>query len=305
MAVGKVIIEVDDDDDDVAIIEGYVPEESETDSICLRFVDIEESASIDDVVASFSKVESNDPGTRRSDRKRKLRYHLGGFKGEDLLNLRRHHNLAAVRLHILEKRPTFKLDQPLILFLPLGMRDMDDSNKITISIPFHWNNRALSDVVTAATHTLCLSKEELEKVFGDLILIQRTPDDNLRRRKVPKTRDDEVQSEVLMESLIQIANLTDSTKADIASKESNPRIERGFRGTFLHSPVSPTSDDPETVVVETHQTNGHDIRKGEIHQEANGCLIVKMENEENASGQAPGSSVAEECADRHKSQPLM
>jgi hypothetical protein len=258
-SVGNVLKQVDGD---VEIIEGQVPAKSDVDAFCLRFVDVEDSANIDDVVASLGRVEFNDLGARRSGRKRKLRYHLVGFKGDDLLNLRRHHNLAAVRLHILEKRPNFKLDQPLILFLPLGTRDKEGCNKITISIPFTWNSRALSDVVVAATQNIRLRKDELDKLFSDLVLIQRTLNTNFPRRKVPKTQDDEVQSEVLLESLLQIANLTGRAKCDNQSKQLTRRVERGFRGTFLHTPVSPTSDEPEKVVTETHKTNGQDSQKG-------------------------------------------
>lgn len=257
-AVGKVVIQVDDDGDDFVIIDGQVPAESDADAFCLQFVDVEESANIDNILASLGQVESNDPGARRSGRKRKLRYHLGGLKGENLLNLRRHHNLAAVRLHILEKRPNFKLDQPLTLFLPLGRQDKEGCNKITVSIPFNWNTRVLSDIVAAATQNLCLCKDELDKVFDGLVLIQRTPNDNLPRRKLPKTWDDEVQTEVLLESLLQIANLTARAENDNACKKSTRRVERGFRGTFLHSPVSPISDESERFDSDTHKTNGQD-----------------------------------------------
>ena len=313
LAPAEVVVPVGDDVQ-IICVGRPAPKESDAEVLRLRLLEVEEGANLEEVISSLSQVYSitEDTGIRRSGRKRKQRYHLGGVKVEELLNVRRDHNVAAVRLHILEKRPNFKLDQPLLLLLPLLVRicetrKKEDSNNITIAIPFDWNKRLISEVVADATESLHLSTEELDKVFGAMVLIRYAPGEALpAKRKAARSREDEAQIEALMESLLQTANLTDKNEPEheTEKKKTNRRVERGFTGTFLHSTLEPTS---ETERVETADSevagNGQDHPNGALNQDATLCVIVESDNEDDAAdsevtgnGQDPQNGAANQDA---------
>ena len=270
----RAIFEVDDD---VQVVSGPANAKSADLGLSLRIVAVEEKANLDDFIASLVHDDSQDMGIRRSGRKRKQRYPLGGAKVEEFLSLRRCHNLAAVRLHVLEKLVGFEVDQPLILLLNC---DGDDKKKMKIEIPSFWNTRSMSEVVVDATKSLGLSDDDLEKVYSDMTLIFHATEDAYPKRKNARNREGEAHREALMESLLLIANLTDQNKLKTQAKNGTRRVERGFSGTFLQSSFEPAGETGDVLSTQVDIEVSHeDASEGILNSDTCVYVIAESDNE--------------------------
>jgi hypothetical protein len=273
----KVIFDVDDG---VQIIDGPAEMKSPDLGLCLAILAIEAKANVDDVIASLRSNVSHDTGIRRSGRKRKQRYPLGGGgKGVEHLSLRRCHNFAAVRLHLLEKLVGFKIDQPLTLLLNLSAGDGVDNNHMKIQVCNSWNSRAISRVVSDATKGLGLSDDDLERVYDDMAIIFHSAEDAHSNRKNARNSEDEAQREALMESLLETANLTDRSKLKTETNGTR-RVEQGFTGTFLQSSFTPVCEAGDTVSTQPLNGVSHEAtRKAIFNGENTSYLIAESDDE--------------------------
>jgi len=174
----------------------YVNDAEHIDVFSLRLLDIKQGVDpktvIDLLNPNNNKLGSGD-GPRRSTRKRKERYHYGPIIREDILSVRKSHNLAAVRLQILEKKPDFQLDQTLVFCLLLEYLDTLEcaSKNIIVQIPFEWNNKTISDVIDDATIHLAHGKELHHKLYDNIILILPGMDALQPRPKQKRPKSDE------------------------------------------------------------------------------------------------------------------
>lgn len=291
-------------DDDVQIIEIAAQPSTRADQLSIRVLEVTNDANLDDVVTSLLKSNSQlgESSVRRSGRKRKQRFALGPVKGDEVLNVRQDHNMAAVRLHIFEKDQTFVLDQPLHLLIPTVVGeskhigealarkeeeivvDVDqpaagqgDESRVgsTVAIPFDFNEKSIYDVVKNAVEDKHLSSEQLGEFLAELVFIRRAPKTVLHNRKNSKgNTQDEDQTTVLMDSLLQVANLTDEndSKANNGKKKSSRRVERGFTGTFLHTASTQPVEEPDTL--EKASNAGGDLEKVRSPEKPPQCVVI-------------------------------
>lgn len=256
----KVIFDVDDG---VQVIDWPAETKSHDMGFCLRIVAMEAKANVDDVISSLRHNDSHDTGIRRSGRKRKQRYQLGGGTGLEQLNLRSCHNFAAVRLLLLEKAVGFKIDQPLILLLNLSAGDGVDDNRVKIDIHSNWNSLAISQVIADATKSLGLSDDDMERVYDDMTIMFHSAEEAHPKRKTARNGEDEAQREAMMESLLQTANLTD--RSDVKTETNGTRrVERGFTGTFLQSPFTPAGEADDMVSAQSLNGVNHEVTRKAI-----------------------------------------
>jgi hypothetical protein len=251
LQVGEV--EVLDVDMDTAVQEGH--------NISIRVCAVKSVADIDTVLSTMddSPVCTEDASTtdhfrRRSGRKRRQRFSLGVVEKEDVISVLQTHNFAALRLFLYEKCPSFRVDHQLILVFPTlkealppacdenGQTERKDgiqslSRPLSIQIPYEWNTKPLSEALDLATKDMSLS--EAEKIAGltELVLIRQSGGEFEGRRK--RTKSEPQQSnDILMESLLETANLSSSVDTSLGSMATGKgnsvrRPERGFRGTLL------------------------------------------------------------------------
>jgi hypothetical protein len=238
------VVVIENNADDVIDVDAPV----QKDKAQLRLLEIDAGAKMEDVLDSLVQGETTpDTAMRRSSRKRKSRYHLGPIKEDSLLSVRKDHNFAAIRLHILEKHPNFKVDMELVLFLPthiLAGKDKDESKFSVTTVPFDWNSRPLFEVVAEATESLQLTSDDLEKILQEALLVRQSATGVASRVKAKEEDENQV---ALVDSLLQIANLNDPNAPDTPEsktkkKSSNASVERGFTGTFLHSALQSTTE---------------------------------------------------------------
>jgi hypothetical protein len=238
-------------DDNVRLIDLCDPsvEDSEIELVSLRVLEIEQEAHMDKVIESLVKqTEEEYKSVRRSGRKRKQRYRVGPVVGEITVKIRREHNVAAVRLHIYESDSDCKLDQPLT-FLLLGsdiaklVESNTEARNIEMVVPFDWNNRVVAEVIADVTEELELDQATLNGLLEKMIIIRRSNRPALSKRKSVEAEDNSLPTELLVDSLLQIANLDDEKRHTTDSDKNNCRkIERGFAGTFLHGAVQNPSE---------------------------------------------------------------
>ena len=235
-------------DNVVELIDEPVRTQSDDPEVCLRLVFICSNSNLDDVIDSLSQIGSEVEGVRRSSRKRKQRYNLGDIMGEDILRIRRSHNMAAARLHILEKHSNFRLEDPIVLVPNLVLCE-PEHKYCKIAIPFDWNERIFSEVVCDAIRRQGLPEDDCDKLMETMTIIAYTDERDLQKRKTGRRlRDDEAQAESSLESLLKNANLTDRRKLHESTKKGSRRIERGFTGTFLHSTPTVLSGEVNSIL---------------------------------------------------------
>ena len=113
-------------------------------NICL--LDIKQDVNILEIAAlinpnvdSANKNSDGLCGPRRSTRKRKERYCYGPILGKETMSIQKSQNLAALRLHILEKKPDFELNQLLFLCLLLERTELKEDISSNILSNYYLN----------------------------------------------------------------------------------------------------------------------------------------------------------------------
>ena len=266
-----------DTDDEVRIVKGPAETKSDDLGLGLRVLAVDAKTNLDEFIACLGRSDSQDSVFRRSGRMRKQRYQFGGAKVEEFLSLRRCHNLAAVRLHVLEKLAGFNIDQSFIFLLNC---DDADSNKLKIEIPSAWNERSISEVVVDATKSLRISDDDLEKVFNGMTLIFHVNEEAHPKQRTARNRDDEAQREALMESLLLVANLTDHFKPKTDAKNGSRRAERGFTGTLLQSAFKPADGAGDVLSTQGFMDVKHeDTSKRILNSETSVYMIAESDSE--------------------------
>jgi hypothetical protein len=209
-------------DDEVTIV--HQPSQKDGELLTFRLLQVEETLSHQKMIEVLTEVESEESRTRRSSRKRKLRTPSAGIIAQECLMLCTDHNMAAVRLHILEKIDNFEPKLPLRLFLP--------QNSNCIEIPYEWNEKSIKEIVQEAVKVDLTSIEHFD-IFHNITLIYQVPTKATNYSHI----DGEAEGEALLESLLQIANLSSYVEIEQESSfkknKSSRDVEKGFKGTFL------------------------------------------------------------------------
>jgi len=267
----------------------YVNDAEHIDVFSLRLLDIKQGVDpktvIDLLNPNNNKLGSGD-GPRRSTRKRKERYHYGPIIREDILSVRKSHNLAAVRLQILEKKPDFQLDQTLVFCLLLEYLDTLEcaSKNIIVQIPFEWNNKTISDVIDDATIHLAHGKELHHKLYDNIILILPGMDALQPRPKQKRPKSDECTNETLLDSLFQIANLQNMINTPAIKETCRRNVEIGFKGTFLHASKHQPKRDENSIAITTECLSYVDPLSDSIKSS---CIVVDSDSEDSSNNIKP------------------
>lgn len=233
-------------------------EEIPGDTFSLRVFVAESGASSDAALSGLSQciglpMDEPDSGSlsvRRSRRKRTSRYPVGAIVGEDTIQFDLQHNIAALRLFLLERcggEPAYELDHDLKLVVSLATAEspilldaiIDVDGMVPAPLPpkvidlsFAMNDKTMRQVCESA-----LGEKIGKSSLGDKIFLLRVPD------KDPTAVD--ITSDEIMEHLIKASNaLAPDNKRLASGKNGNKttRAERGFSGTLLSSRPNPTGE---------------------------------------------------------------
>lgn len=292
---------------DAPIVLDEADEQGTPDTFYLKVFEIEVGTSNDRAILDLLEMQAiptmtgepsvADDSVRRSTRKRKARFPHGSILRSETVSIAIKHNVAAIRLLLMQSCVNFKLNQNLTLvFAPGGCIPVEQSSADNDSpqeqrieprlrdLPFESNEKVLSDIYVSLADDSTLQR--LGDPTSTLFFLRESKPDE-------KGGNDAAMDAALMDGLLEQANTI--------AKENEPKngkkksAERGFQGTMLFRSAPVIQGRLDAITEDAMQAVG-DEKEGDSSSVSNGTLLADEANCDSKSSPVKAQSKPREVS---------
>lgn len=270
-------------------------------SLCLRVFHVKPSADISHTIDSLLQClqlpqrNSVESYFRRSNRRRKTVYPNGAILSEDVVFIEPKHNIASVRLQLMQQceHDSFKLNHELSLVDVVLLDSLEDeSARLDVHDPkihrieFSSNEKSVSKVCSSCFECTADEIHQRWEKSKTVVLLRKSVEDSTMTQ------------DALLDYLISISNAIDSKETRGKRKRE---VEKGFTGTLLSTTATGSTDgDAKDPEVDSPPGKVTKVDNGTIHRRTSAtseseaqCLVIESADENPSSQKADKQDASE------------